>query len=87
MVEITEEIVKKTKDWLGEDGIKFFKETKEKYGEIAAVYSEGGIPHSVHFNEGMQVRNFLRSTSLCLNWTHHDLDDNWVKIIEIIINK
>lgn len=79
---ISEKTMKSLKEWLREDGINFFKETKEKHGEIAAVYLEGGIPHSVHFNEGMQVRNFLRGTKECKDWDCHRLDNDWAKIIE-----
>ena len=79
---ISGELVEKTTEWLGVDGISFFKDIKKKHGEIGAVYSECGIPHSVHFNEGMQVKNFLQGTGLCDNWTCHELDDNWAEVID-----
>jgi len=79
---IEKEIVNKTKEWLKEEGIKFFTDLKEKHGEILAVYNEGGIPHPVHFREGMQVRNFLRGLELCKEWSAHELDDNWANLIE-----
>jgi len=86
MEKITNEIVKKTKEFLGEDGLNFFKECVEKHGEISPVYMESigyiKIPHPVHFREGMQVRNFLRSTGLCNDWTDHDYDDNWTEVVE-----
>jgi len=40
------------------------------------------IPHSVHFREGMRVRNFMRSTGLCEGWDAHDYDNNWAGLIE-----
>ena len=73
------ELVQKLKDWLGEDGISFFSDIKEKYGKIDAVWMEGNIPHVVHFREGMQVRNFLRDLT---NWDSHELDEKWVGLIE-----
>lgn len=80
MVNITTEIITKTKEWLGKEGIKFFREVKSKHGKINAVWVDGLIPHAVHFREGMQVRNFLRSINC--DWTSHEYDDNWVKVIE-----
>lgn len=40
-----------------------------------------GIPHPVHFREGMAVRNFLRAQPECENWDAHDLDDTWCFIV------
>ena len=80
--EITPELVRVTKSWLRDDGLSFFKNVKEKHGEINSVWLEGSIPHPVHFREGMQVRNFMRSTNLCEGWDAHDYDDNWVELIE-----
>ena len=81
-------LVKEVHKWLGEDGLKFFRETKENYGEVNAVYPEPGIPkipHAVHFREGMQVRNFLRSLDECKDWDAHELDNTWADIIEAAI--
>ena len=81
-MEIPKELISKTKEWLGYEGIEDFKSIKKKYGRIDAVWNEGSIPHAVHFREGMQVRNFMRSTGLCKDWTAHDYDNNWVALIE-----
>jgi hypothetical protein len=82
MKEITLELIERTKKWLGKDGKDFFTGLIKDHGEINCVYMEGGIPHPVHFREGMQVRNFLRGTGLCEGWDAHDFDDNWINIIE-----
>lgn len=82
MKEITEELVEKTKEFLGSDGINWFREIKQKHGCIDACWNEGGIPYSVHFNDGMQVRNFMRGTGLCEDWDCHDFDNNWVALVE-----
>ena len=73
------ELVEGLREWLGEDGISFFKEMKEKHGKVAAVFNEGGWPHCVHFVEGMQVRNFLRQH---VDWDAIKLDDSWVVLVE-----
>lgn len=80
--QIVQELVDDTKKWLRPEGITHFKEIKETHGEVAAVFNDGGIPHPVHFREGMQVRNFMRSTVYCTDWTDIDFDDNWVELIE-----
>ena len=72
MVETTDELIEKVEEWLGPDGHAFFAEL--------LLTGEGWI--SVHFREGMQVRNFMRMTGLCNDWTDHELDDNWMKVIE-----
>ena len=85
MMEITKEIIESVKTFLGEDGVAFFKEMVEKHGEVSPVFNDDGFPHVVHFHEGMQIRNFLRSTGLCDSWGDHDLDDNWIEVIEKVI--
>jgi hypothetical protein len=83
---LSNESMTKLAEWLGTDGISFFKEMKQKHGRIDAVFMEGRIPHPVHFREGMRVRNFLRSLDECKDWGAHKLDDNWVDIIEDVIS-
>jgi hypothetical protein len=79
---IPPELIKKTKDWLGPDGHQFFNELLEVHGTVNACWDEGGIPHPVHFREGMQIRNFMRTSNMCDDWDAHDFDDNWVELIE-----
>jgi hypothetical protein len=79
---ISNELITTTKNWLQKEGIKFFREIKEKHGKINYCWDEKGIPHPVHFREGMQVRNFIRSTGLCNDWNGLDYDDNWIALIE-----
>lgn len=73
-------------EWLGKDGIEFFYHCLVLYGNISPVYSGGvaggvKIPHAVHFQEGMQVRNFMRDTKLCLGWSAIDYDDRWEEVV------
>ena len=85
MKDIKEELIEKTVKWLGKDGIDFFKQCKKKHGKVDACFLDGGIPHPVHWREGMQVRNFLRGLDECKDWGAHKLDDSWVDIIEKIL--
>jgi hypothetical protein len=75
-------ITTKVRNFLGEDGLGFFKEMVEEHGEVSPVFMKGGLPHAVHFREGMQVRNFLRSIEECDGWTTDDFDDTWATIVE-----
>jgi len=79
---INDKLVRKVREWLGEDGLKFFRGVKEKYGRIDALWMDGILPHPVHFREGMRVRNFMRDTGLCKGWDAHDYDNRWVAVVE-----
>jgi hypothetical protein len=81
-MKITDELVEKVKKWLGEDGREYFIWCLEEHGGVNPVYMEDGIPHPVHFREGMQIRNFMRTSGLCEDWTDHDLDNNWTEVVE-----
>lgn len=78
----TKEQVNQLKDFLREDGINFFKELKEKRDEINCVYMEGRIPHPVHFREGMQIRNFMRSIGFKDETDFDIIENHWVDFVE-----
>jgi hypothetical protein len=80
--EITDELVDAVKGFLGPPGIALFSFYKREHGTVSPVYMEDGFPHPVHFREGMHVRNYMRSTNLCENWSPHDLDDTWAEVVE-----
>jgi len=80
--EIPAGLIEKVQAWLGRNGVEWFRGVKKKHGGVSAVFSSGGIPHPVHFREGMQVRNFMRSTGLCEGWNSHDYDNNWSRVVE-----
>lgn len=84
--DIPPELIIKTKAWLGNDGHAFFNDIKERYGRINACWDEEGIPHPVHFREGTQIRNFMRTSGLCNDWGDRDFDDNWIALIEETLN-
>ena len=75
-----QEIVNKLKKSLGKNGIQFFRDVKDKYGYLNALWIEpDGTPHAVHFREGMQVRNYLRTI---VDWDAHRLDNEWMELVE-----
>lgn len=78
---VTEELISDIREWLGSDGVDFFRQIKENHGRIDACWNEGGIPHPVHFREGMQIRNKMRELTN-FSWTDHDYDNHWVEVIE-----
>lgn len=70
--------------WLRPEGIEYLNGLKKKYGVIAAVWMEDGIPHAVHFREGMQIRNWMREQPEFADnkLDDHWLDNNWEKFTE-----
>lgn len=80
-------LVREVRLWLGEVGLKFFRDLRDKYGDEfgTACWMENGIPHPVHFREGMQIRNKLRELTNG-SWTSHQYDDNWHKVIAECLN-
>lgn len=93
METISEALLEKVRAWLGYDGCSFFQMCKDEYGTVSPVWSIGlnrkmgtaKYVHPVHFREGMQVRNFMRSSGLCPDWTDHDYDNNWTSVIEEVL--
>lgn len=78
---INKNIIEDTKQWLGVDGLSFFMDCYEKYGTVSPTIPHDLYPHSVHFNEGMQVRNFLRQRSDVSEWNCHTFDNMWEVVI------
>jgi len=73
---ITKEIVESVKGFLKQDGIAYFKSQFIAFG--------GKLIH-LHFTDGMAIRNHLRNTGLCTDWTCHELDVNWIRIVEKVM--
>ena len=76
--------------WLGDEGYKFFKEIYDEYGELAVcllietdIIGKDGkpkmLPHSIHFSEGMEIRNQLRRLTGS-SWTDWEYDELWEEI-------
>ena len=77
------------KNWLGPKGVEWFTEVGRKHGTVAVVltYPMYSYPHAVHFHEGMQVRNFMRTLDECTTWDAHDFDDSWVDAVETAVTE
>lgn len=81
-------IKKELEKWLGKKGIEFFVSCYHKYNTVSPVMHSNtidGIPHPVHFIEGMQVRNWMRRQPEFKGFTDHDFDNNWIELVESII--
>jgi len=78
-------LVIRLREFLGYDGCAWFMMHKENTGTVSPLLRVRGMPHPVHFREGMQIRNFMRTCPECEGWTDHDFDNNWAKAIELAI--
>lgn len=76
-----QEVLSGLRQWLGPQGVRQFSYWQEEHGTVSPVLFFGPIPHAVHFREGMQVRNYLRSV-FGEDWTAHEYDDNWQWLVE-----
>lgn len=81
-----DELVLQIREWLGVRGIDHFRRIRDEHGCVDAVWNDDGLPHSVHFREGIQVRNKLRKLT-DYAWTDHQYDDRWVTIVEQAIEE
>lgn len=91
-MKIKDSLIDKCYKLLGEENLRWFKHLKGLTGTCSPVLKlnvkRKGIPvHPVHFREGMQIRNFMRSEPECKGWNDFDFDNNWTKLIELTINK
>lgn len=83
--------VKTLKTWLGEENIKYFKHLKGLKGTVFPILKlnmdRKGLPaYPVHFREGMQIRNYLRTKFPELSEMEGDiLDDYTIKLMENVI--
>lgn len=75
--EIPAGLVEHLRKRLGPAGHKFFLDLLRNHAEINVVLQFGKLPHTVHFHEGMAVRNEMRASGYCDDWTDHDFDNLW----------
>lgn len=73
------------KEWLREEGIAWFSTCFRDFGKVDPILNIGGLPHPVHFREGMQVRNFLRTLPETSGWTSHDYDNRWASLVRAVL--
>jgi hypothetical protein len=82
---VTFNMVIRTSTFLGKMGRQLFEDYKVKYGSVSPVFMDNRIPHPVHFREGMQIRNYLRTLDDCQGWSDHDFDDTWTEVVEQVL--
>lgn len=75
-------LVKSLRKFLGSKGLAFFRRVYKEYGKVDAVLLlEGGMPHPIHFREGLLIRNHLRELT-AYGWGDHAYDDRWAGLVE-----
>ena len=83
--QFTFEVIEKFRKWLRPEGIQYLRDIIEKHGTILAVWNDHGIPHPVHFREGMQIRNWMRDQPEFKDMEpkyEHWFDNNWAEFTE-----
>lgn len=50
---LSEEEMNSFKNWLGDEGIRYFRHLKGLKGTVIPVLHTNGIPWAVHYREGM----------------------------------
>lgn len=79
--EVSESLIEKMKAFLGDTGTEDFTNYYKSYGTVSPVFMDGKIPHPVHFREGMQIRNFMRTLPECEDWSAYQLDNTWRYVV------
>jgi hypothetical protein len=77
---IGEPLVNALRCYLGDEGISFFEKIYGNSGTLNAVEWHGNYPHAIHFREGMQIRNWMRTyheAKGIADWDAHDYDNRW----------
>jgi len=70
-------------NWLGKDGIAFFKEVFKKGQDLnEAVVTCNGIQHKIYFIEGRAARIFLRMHKISSRWSELTIDRMWGEVIK-----
>lgn len=87
-----ERLVDRFYEWIGKENLKWFRHLRGLTGTYAPVlrlnHKRKGMPcYPVHLREGMQIRNWMRQQKECVGFDAHSYDNNWVKLVEITIDK
>jgi len=80
MGKVSEELVKYIMENMSVQGLMYFVGILDTFGTLNCVIP-GKIPHPVHFRDGMHVRNMMRESGLCDDWTAHEFDDYWEEVV------
>lgn len=75
------------REWLGDDNVRYFRLLKSLTGSYSPTLKlnmkrKGRPAHSIHFNEGRQVRNWMINQPEFKDWDSDRLDDYWVILVE-----
>ena len=78
--------------FIGKDGMRYFSHLRGLTGTCSPVlrlnFKKKGIPtHPVHWREGMQIRNFLRTLDECKDWDQDQLDNEWEGLVSKAVDK
>lgn len=89
--------VKAVREFLGADGRRFFNAcyrltggvnpvlTQEQLAKInneEVVFKNPKVPHPVHWREGMQVRNHMRTLPWLKDFGDHEFYDTWAEVVK-----
>lgn len=79
-------IISRLREWLGDDNVRYFRILKSLTGSYSPVLrlnmKRKGVPtHSVHFHEGMQIRNWMRQQPEFKDWDSQRLDNSWQTLV------
>ena len=66
----------------GSDALLSDAEIERQAGRRATVGQVGLLPHPVHFREGMEIRNVLRKSGLCKDWSNDDYENLWTEVVK-----
>lgn len=85
-------LAEKVKEFIGKKGNRYFRLLYQFHGHIPLVVrlneKRKFLPvHTVHLNEGMQIRNMLRGLEQCKGWDDHDFDNNWIELTCMAIDR
>lgn len=95
-----EDFIERLLEWLGYDGVAFFRMCKEistgidPYNVVWTEVAPGkdvnlyGVPHPVHFREGMAVRNTMRRIHTEMGagiYGAHFYDNHWQSAVTAAI--
>lgn len=86
--DINEECMQSFKQWLGDDGIRFFRHlkglTSTVYPTLRLNYKKKGVPiYPVYLREGIKIRNWMRDNiPNCLDIDQNDIDELSIEMIE-----
>jgi hypothetical protein len=80
-------LIPRLRVYLGKGGIEFFRMCKREHGSYSPILPGDGIPHPVHFREGLHIRNFMRGSGLCEGWDDLDYDNNWEEVVRLAVEE